>query len=89
MACDNAGQLYGITIDGYLNKIDKTTGKFTKVGNTGVSVKGIMQSAAFDRDNDKMYWAAMTADNQAALYDVDLDWRYRPMATSGRLPDAW
>lgn len=73
MACDNAGQLYGITIDGYLNKIDKTTGKFTKVGNTGVSVKGIMQSAAFDRDNDKMYWAAMTADNQAALYDVDLE----------------
>lgn len=71
MACDNDGQLYGITVDGYLNTIDKQTGAFTRIGNTGLSVKSIMQSAIFDRNNGKLYWAAMTADNGAALYEVD------------------
>lgn len=73
MACDNDGNLYGITVDGYLNKIDKQTGAFTKIGSTGLSVKTVMQSAVYDRDNDKFYWAAMTANNGAALYEVNLE----------------
>lgn len=73
MVCTDDGQLYGITIDGYLNKIDKTTGRFTKIGDTGVPVKGIMQSATYDSKSGKMYWAAMTNTNQAVLYDVDLE----------------
>lgn len=72
MICDNDGQLYGITADGMLNKIDKQTGAFTKIGSTGVSIKQVMQSAVFDRQNEKMYWAAMTSDNQALLYEVNI-----------------
>lgn len=72
MICTDDGQLYGITIDGCLNKIDKNTGAFTKIGDTGVSVKAILQSAVYDKNSGKMYWAAMTSTNQAVLYDVDL-----------------
>lgn len=72
MICDNEGQLYGITLDGNLNRIDKQTGAFTVIGHTGVAVKGIMQSAVYDRQHGRMYWAAMTAAGNAALYEVSL-----------------
>lgn len=71
MAFNAEGELYGITADGYLNKIDTQTGRFTKIGNTSLSVKAIMQSAVFDRNTGKMYWAAMTNDDAAGLYEVN------------------
>lgn len=72
MICTDEGQLYGITQDGYLNKIDKNTGKFTKIGDTHVPINGILQSAVYDKNTGKMYWAAMTTTNKSTLYDVDL-----------------
>ncbi|MDE7444051.1 MAG: hypothetical protein K2M65_07825, partial [Muribaculaceae bacterium] len=79
MAFDATGQLYGITgspsavVDGcgLLVKIDKTNGKCTEVGATGVTPK-FDQSAVIDPETGVMYWFANDADEKANLYTVDL-----------------
>ena len=57
---------------GVLFKIDKTTGKETTVGLTGVTTTTDWQSAAFDNKTGKMYWLAKTKDGASHMYDVDL-----------------
>lgn len=79
MAFDTSGQLYGITgspteaVDrcGMLVKIDKTTGKCTLVGDTGVKPK-FDQSAVIDPATGVFYWFANDVQENANLYTVDL-----------------
>lgn len=72
MAINNRGELYGISEDGMLFSIDKTNGKMTNIGNTGVPVSLYLQSAAFDYKTDKMYWAQISDETGCALYEVNV-----------------
>lgn len=57
LACTYGGQLYGISFEGDLCKIDKTTGAVTKVGATGLQ-PSYFQSMDFDHSDEQLYWAA-------------------------------
>ena len=64
------GQCYAIRADGMLVQIDKTNGKQTNVGSTGIQPM-YLQSAAFDPKTGKMYWAACVSAGDNALYEVN------------------
>lgn len=69
LAVSTAGQLYGISPEGKLYSIDKTSGEATLIGNTGFIPSG-MQSATFDDAGGKLYWFAYN--NEASrLYEVN------------------
>lgn len=70
VAIDIMGKVYAINTDGNLVTIDKTNGNVTVIGSTGVTPK-YLQSAAFDRTNGKLYWAATLASGQSNLYEVN------------------
>lgn len=72
IAANALGEIYGIAVNGYLYKFDKTTGAATVIGNTNVEVTGYRQSATFDFRTGKMYWAAMLSETSSALYEVDI-----------------
>ena len=57
LACTYDGRLYGITFQGYLCSIDKTTGALTTIGHTGYHPT-YFQSMEFDHDTETLYWAA-------------------------------
>lgn len=83
LACDSQGQLYGISYEGEtiddsfvvtgstLNKIDKTTGAVTVVGNTGM-LPQYLSSGTIDAATDKMYWNVCAADESSILAEVNL-----------------
>ncbi len=83
IAFDASGQLYGISYEGEtqdesfvvlasaLNKIDKTTGAVTKVGETGVAPQ-YLSSSAIDHKSGKMYWNVCPADENGYMYEVNL-----------------
>lgn len=57
LACTYEGQLYGISFEGDLCKIDKTNGNVTVVGSTGWHPT-YYQSMEFDHSDETLYWAA-------------------------------
>lgn len=71
IAIDGGGQMYGISLRGYLCKIDKTSGEPTLVGYTGMKPGPYNQSATFDRESGKIYWCAVDENQQSALYEVN------------------
>lgn len=83
IACDSHGQLYGISYAGvssgdsfevtesHLNKIDKTTGAVTLIGETG-ALPQYLSSAAIDTKTDRMFWNVCAPDETSCLYEVDL-----------------
>ncbi len=58
LSADKSGNLYGICQDGWLYKIDKTNGKFTRVYNTGYNGMVSGQTMEFDKTNGDLYWAS-------------------------------
>lgn len=75
------GQLYGVNRDGNLYKINKSTGEYTLVGPTGLSLDNYKQSAVIDQLTGRMYLTAQTTDGKAGLYLIDLQ--------SGQAQLAW
>lgn len=59
MACSNEGQLYGISWNNQLYKIDKKTGAMQLVGSTRVNFSAARQSAFFDEDTNQMYFSGI------------------------------
>lgn len=57
LACTYEGQLYSISFEGDLCKIDKTNGNVTVVGATGWHPT-YYQSMEFDHSDETLYWAA-------------------------------
>ena len=57
LACTYGGQLYGISFEGDLCKIDKQTGAVELVGATGWRPT-YYQSMEFDHTDETLYWAA-------------------------------
>lgn len=70
LAINSKGNVYGISEAGDLCKINKSTGKITVVGNTGLR-PAYVQSATFDKRTDNLYWAASFSTDNSALYQVD------------------
>lgn len=57
IACNKAGELYGVGSTGRLYKIDKTTGAQISVGHTGLYPVD-RNSMTFDDATGRLYWAA-------------------------------
>lgn len=72
MAANTQGEIYMISKAGNLFNINKSTGIYTLIGNTGVLPSDYLQSATFDPKTGHLYWACTLADETAALYDVDI-----------------
>lgn len=72
VAVSPEGIVYAIGSDGVLYKIDKTSGKETKIGSTGILPK-YYQSAVFDMQSGKMYWAACNTNGASGLYEVNTE----------------
>lgn len=70
IAASPQGVIYAIDEDGDLNTLDKTSGKVTLVGSTGVKPQ-FKQSADFDDSTGRLYWVAAQADNTSAFYEVN------------------
>lgn len=73
IAANKNGELYGITRASKLVKIDKETGNYTEIGETGVTLEQAfyLQSATFDKRSGKLYWAALLPNDASALFEVD------------------
>ncbi len=72
LSSDVKGQLYGISSDGILYKVDKETANLQRVGDTTVGRVSSLQSSTID-NKDNFYWASYdTINNNSALYKVDL-----------------
>lgn len=73
LGCDDSGQFWGLTMEGELLKIDKTTGGYETVAQTEVisgatyAVSGCVNS----RDNTFIQ-STMTSASSSAMYEVDL-----------------
>ncbi len=83
IACDASGQLYGISYEGVmegenfvatssaLNKIDKTTGEVTLIGETGHAPQ-YLSSATIDTKTGRMFWTVNPPDETGYLCEVNL-----------------
>lgn len=84
LACDSQGQLYGISYTAdlsgglmvvtgaALNKIDKTTGEVTKIGDMGDYAPQYASGCVIDPATDRMYWNYNPIDGSAYMCEVDL-----------------
>jgi len=70
LACTYNGQLYGISFEGELCKIDKSTGVVTLVGETGMN-PNYFQSMEFDHDTETLYWAYVDQLRGSGVASVD------------------
>lgn len=83
IVCDASGQLYGISYEGVmegenfvatssaLNKIDKTTGEVTLIGETGHAPQ-YLSSATIDTKTGRMFWTVNPPDETGYLCEVNL-----------------
>jgi hypothetical protein len=78
IACDLSGKLYGIDSYGNFSSINKTTGRATVIGNTGIIPK-YEQSMAFDHHSGRLFWAMSGTEinengkmyDQGRLFEID------------------
>lgn len=82
IAFDSTGQLWGLSHIGqdindeyvvtnsYLNKLDKTTGEATLIGETGLESQ-LLSSATIDTKTNRMFWN-VCSDESSVLAEVDL-----------------
>ena len=73
IAANSEGQLYGIDSEGLLYKINKTDGALDVIDYTGVRPSTFRQSATFDPNTGKLYWAAFREDYTSGLYEINLE----------------
>lgn len=71
-AVSNGGVLYGIELTGAgnLGRINKTTAVWTTVGPTGITPY-YAQGSAFDRSDNRFYWASYTQPGPGILRVID------------------
>lgn len=70
-ACTPDGKLYAINMDGDLLRIDKSTGKGSKIGSTGITPCNLA-AATIDPETGIMYYTPSLADGSVSIYIVDL-----------------
>lgn len=69
---DRDGQLYGISLEGKLYKIDKATGDEELVGDTGYIPYGTHQAAVIDSKQNTLYWVSVNSNQTSSLYAINL-----------------
>lgn len=57
LSCDAAGQLYSITADGWLSKLDKQTAQLTEISQVAYSLSGY-QAMHYDHNTGNTYWGS-------------------------------
>jgi len=57
LSCDAAGQLYTITADGWLSKLDKQTAQLTEISQVAGSLTGY-QSMHYDHNTGNTFWGS-------------------------------
>lgn len=73
LAFDNLGRAWAVDAVGDLLQIDKQTGQYIIVGNTGLQLaQTSQQSGAIDPASGIFYMIAVATDNTSALYTIDL-----------------
>lgn len=72
MSIDRAGQLYAISSEASLYRINKQTGEQTLIGSTGIHPDTYNVSACFDLSDNTLYWTCVMPDETSALYTVDI-----------------
>lgn len=72
LAINNDGDAYAICWDKKLYSVDLTTVEFTEIGDLGVEDIGWTQSAAFDLENDILYWSLCNS-NDGMFYTIDTE----------------
>ncbi len=72
MAVTNDGQIYAVGIDGMFYHIHKTTGKMTKIGDTGLRPE-YLSSACTDPSTGEFYYSTVLANEQGGLYTIDYE----------------
>ncbi|MDE6283821.1 MAG: choice-of-anchor J domain-containing protein [Muribaculaceae bacterium] len=73
LGCDDSGQFYGLTIEGSLLKIDKTTGDYEVIAQTDVvSGSTYAVSGCVNSKDNTFIQSTMTSSSASALYEVDL-----------------
>ena len=70
VACDGNGQYYGMLADGSLVAVDKTTGEFTKIGDTGLRPY-YTSSATFDDKSGNIIFSYAPATGKSSLWAID------------------
>lgn len=72
VAINGKGEMYGIRQNGQLYRIDKNTGKGTRVGNRlGFMPYFSTQPMAFDNTTGRLYWAGRVNGIGNALYEIN------------------
>lgn len=73
IAADRLGNVYTISCEGDLYRLDKSARELKPVGPTGVGAveAKYAQSATIDLNTGVFYWAALHTDGSSALYTVD------------------
>ncbi len=71
LAINSKGEVYSVGADGNFYQIDKSNGSATKIGSTGITPQYV-QSAAFDLQTDKLYWAASLSNGTAGVYEINV-----------------
>lgn len=69
VAASTTGQYYAIASDGKVYTVDKTTGVFTELGNSG-AVSTYRTTAAYDQLSDMIYYVTVN-DEGSSLYCID------------------
>lgn len=72
LGCNRHGELYGITSNGVLYKIDKTDASLTKIKALGLS-SNYNTSGCFDLTRNIFYYAHFASATQSNLFEVDVD----------------
>ncbi len=72
LACSYDGELYAVDgMEGYLFKIDKSSGVSTSVGYTFEEPDAYAQSMEFDHESGALYWAGYNIYGEAFLAAID------------------
>ncbi len=73
LTCDDKGQLYAVTVDGKLYKVNKETAEADLVGQTGVTNLDAYQSMTYDYETGNTYWAQYGSDGTNGLLLLNLE----------------
>lgn len=73
LAVSPQGQMYGISWDSKLYKINKKNGEMTLVGPIGITFDRSRQTAFFDEETGKMYFSGLIDNNTSGLYSINLE----------------
>ena len=93
LACDDNGQLYGISTDAIFYKIDKATGECTEVraltefsGKPNYTGLNVVQSMCFDHEQDLIYWVAHSQTPTGGTY-IDVCYVYTIDPATGEMTE--